>query len=203
MKRLTAVPKGELALVVYVLVGLCLVLLVHLALASFLENSATSPAARPHKQVKLGPGFPVRLEIPKINVSANLDYVGLTSDGALAAPDTPMSAGWYDKGPRPGEKGSAVIDGHFGWRDNIPAVFDNLSTLQKGDKIYVVDENDRRIAFVVRESIVYGSDGAVPAVFRSSDGKAHLNLITCEGTWNELQQSYSNRLVVFTDMVTR
>jgi len=33
----------------------------------------------------------------------------------------------------------------------------------------------------------------------SSDAKAHLNLITCEGVWDKVSKSYSKRLVVFTD----
>jgi hypothetical protein len=51
----------------------------------------------------------------------------------------------------------------------------------------------------VRELRTYGPDEYASAVFRSSDGKAHLNLITCEGTWNSAQKSFSNRLVVFAD----
>ncbi|PIZ82226.1 MAG: class F sortase, partial [Parcubacteria group bacterium CG_4_10_14_0_2_um_filter_41_6] len=39
----------------------------------------------------------------------------------------------------------------------------------------------------------------VPEVFNSSDGKAHLNLITCTGVWNKEDNAFSERLVVFTD----
>lgn len=203
MNRLTTLSKGELALVGCSVALLWLILSGYLALTSFSQSGATTLVVSHRKQVKPGPGFPVRLEIPKISVKANLDYVGLTPQGALGAPEVPMSAGWFDKGPRPGEKGSAVIDGHFGWRDHIPAVFDSLSALKKGDKLYVVDDKGAKIAFAVRESRLYGSDGAVPAIFRSSDGKSHLNLITCDGTWNEAEHSFSNRLVVFADKMTR
>jgi len=34
----------------------------------------------------------------------------------------------------------------------------------------------------------------------SNDGKAHLNLITCAGVWDEVEKSHSSRLVVFADM---
>ena len=151
-----------------------------------------------HKQVA-NYGVPVRLEIPKIGVDAALDYVGITSQGELGVPTGPANAGWYDLGPRPGEKGNAVIDGHFGYKDHIPAVFDNLHALQKGDKLYVKDIRGITVTFLVRELRTYGPADYVPAVFRSSDGKAHLNLITCEGTWNQTQKSFSNRLVVFAD----
>jgi sortase (surface protein transpeptidase) len=65
------------------------------------------------------------------------DY--LTS-GGMGIPKDITHAAWFNLGPRPGEKGNAVIDGHYGWKNNIPAVFDSLSQLQKGDKIFVDDE---------------------------------------------------------------
>jgi LPXTG-site transpeptidase (sortase) family protein len=155
----------------------------------------------PAKQV-VGFRLPVRLKIPKLKVDAPLDYMSLTPQGDMDTPKGPDTAGWYQHGPRPGEPGSSVIDGHFGYKDGIPAVFDNLHTLQKGDKVYIEDEAGTTITFVVRELRTYGPNDDATDVFRSSDGKAHLNLITCQGTWNVAQQSYSTRLVAFTDKET-
>jgi len=67
--------------------------------------------------------------IPSINIDAAIEYVGLTSNGAMAVPKGPNDVGWFELGPRPGDIGSAVIAGHDGWKDGIPAVFDNLSKL--------------------------------------------------------------------------
>lgn len=141
--------------------------------------------------------WPVRVEIPKINVNASLDYVGLTPQGALDAPKVPEDAGWYDKGPRPGEAGTAIIDGHFGWKNNIPAAFDNLNLLQKGDMITVIDDEGNSTNFVVSNVETYAENQAANAIFTTAGAGAHLNLITCKGTWNAAQESYSNRLVVF------
>ena len=152
-----------------------------------------------NKPEKMNAGLPVRLKIPKINVDAALDHVGLTPRGEMDTPKGPTNAGWYNQGPRPGEKGNAVIDGHYGWTNGIAAVFDNLHTLQKGAKLYVEDEKGAVVTFVVRESRTYGQNEDAAAVFRSNDNVAHLNLITCQGAWNNTQQSYSNRLVVFAD----
>ncbi|MFA6519579.1 MAG: class F sortase [Candidatus Paceibacterota bacterium] len=143
--------------------------------------------------------FPVRLKIPAIQVDAAIEHLGLAPDGAMDTPKGPSDVAWFDKGTLPGENGSAVIAGHFGWKDNIPAVFDNLSTLRKGDKLYVENDKGELTTFVVRESRLFGENGNAAEVFNSSDGKAHLNLITCEGVWNKETKSYSERLVVFTD----
>lgn len=157
-------------------------------------------AVVPPKKEQIVYGLPVRLKIPKINVDTTLEYVGLTSGGAVGVPKSPTSAAWFNLGPRPGERGSAVITGHYGyWLNGKVGVFTNLYKLRKGDKIYVKDEKGVTATFVVREFRTYDPKANASSVFVSTDGKAHLNLITCEGTWNKISKSYPKRLVVFTD----
>lgn len=152
------------------------------------------------EQISLG--LPVRLKIPRINVDVAVEYVGVTPEGAMGVPKGPAEVAWYKLGPRPGETGSAVIAGHSGWKNNKPAVFDNLNKLQKGDKIYIEDKKGVVVTFVVREKRLYDPNADATDVFTSSDGKAHLNLVTCEGVWDKVSKSYSKRLVVFTDKET-
>lgn len=146
-------------------------------------------------------GLPARLKIPKIDVDAPLEHVGLTPQGDMDAPKDPANAAWYTPGPRPGDSGNAVIDGHFGYRNRIPAVFDNLQKLEPGDNLYVEDEQGTTVAFVVRELRTYSPGESTADVFRPKDGQAHLNLITCKGTWDKNRESYSARLVVFADRI--
>ena len=152
-----------------------------------------------HQVAQVSSGLPVRLTIPKIKVNAAIEYVGVTSTGIMDAPKGPDTVAWYDRGPRPGEKGSAVIDGHSGWKNNTLAVFDTLYTLQKGDKIYVEDTEGVTITFVVREVRIYDPKADASGVFFSNDGKAHLNLITCEGVWDVVSKSSPKRFVLFSD----
>lgn len=144
-------------------------------------------------------GLPVRLKIPKISVEAAFEYVGLTTEGAMDVPKDPWNAAWFDIGPRPGEEGSAVIAGHYGWKNGEASAFDNLYKLRIGDFIYIEDDAGKVITFVVRKLQRYNEGQNPSAVFSSNDGGVHLNLITCEGVWDEIEKSYSKRLVVFTD----
>ena len=147
------------------------------------------------------PGIPVRIQIPTIHVDAAIELVGITPDGAVDVPKGPAEAAWFDLGPRPGEKGSSILVGHYGWKDGIPAVFDSLGRLVKGDKIYIADGTGATTTFVVREIKTFGENETPSGIFSSTDGKAHLNLITCGGIWNKSKKSYSNRLVAFADEV--
>ena len=152
------------------------------------------------KPQQAAPGLPVALAIPAIGVEAPITHVGRTPDVDMAAPVEPGDTAWYEPGPRPGENGSAVIAGHFGtWQNGDSGVFNNLYELRRGDTVYVTDDEGQRVAFVVRESRRFDPDADATDVFISDDGVARLNLITCEGDWSEATQSYSKRLVVFTE----
>lgn len=144
--------------------------------------------------------LPVKIVIPKINVNARIQGVGLTKNGKMEVPEKPEDTGWYSFGKRPGEAGSAVIAGHYGvWNDGKVAVFNKINKLNSGDKILVENGDGGLVSFIVRESREYDPTADASKVFYSSDGKSHLNLITCEGVWNNDSKSYSQRLVVFAD----
>lgn len=143
--------------------------------------------------------LPVRIKIPTIDIDATVDHVGIDPDGSMDVPSGPESVAWFNLGPRPGEIGSAVINGHSGWKNGTATVFDDLYKLKKGDKIYVEDGKGITTIFVVRERRKYDPAADTGRVFGSSDGKSHLNLITCAGIWNDADKTHSERLVVFTD----
>lgn len=161
------------------------------------ESSQTSSALPASRS-----SLPSHLRIPRIHVDALIEQTGLTPEGLMGAPAGPRTVAWYTGGPRPGEIGSAVIDGHSGWKDAAPAVFDALHTLQAGDKIQVLDSSGSTTTFTVREIQLYDPTSSATRVFHSNDGKSHLNLITCEGVWDPATQSSPKRLVIFSDKDT-
>ena len=142
---------------------------------------------------------PVRIKIPTINVDAAIEAVGTAPDGSMGVPLKPVDAGWYMTGTRPGEVGSAVIDGHVDWTNGARAVFSDLHQLQSGDRVVVENDDGTTTAFLVRTSKIYSPTADATDIFGSTDGQAHLNLITCQGVWDKSTQGYSERLVVFTD----
>lgn len=143
--------------------------------------------------------LPVRLKIPTINIDAPIEYVGLTPLRAMEVPKDSLNVGWYKLGPRPGEVGSAVIDGHVDRENGEPGVFANLYKLKAGDKVYIEDDKGKILTFIVRKSQTFDPGLADGEVFARTDG-IHLNLITCDGVWDGTKKSYSKRLVVFADI---
>lgn len=146
-------------------------------------------------------GVPVRLSIPRIRVDATVAAAGLTPDGSMDIKKDLVDVAWYKFGPPPGNKGSAVIAGHYGWENGRGSVFNDLHTLKPGDVITVKSKSSALVSFTVQKIKLYDPDADASDVFTSTDGKSHLNLITCEGKWISEKQSYSRRLVVFSDKV--
>ena len=69
-------------------------------------------------QVQFPSGLPLRLRVPSIGVDASIEYVGLTKAGAMEVPKLHPNVAWYSLGTRPGDRGSAVIAGHYSWKKN-------------------------------------------------------------------------------------
>jgi len=144
---------------------------------------------------------PVQLKISKINVDTTIKAVGLTADGDMDIDENPKQAAWYMLGPKPGQEGSAVVAGHYGWKNGVASVFNDLHTLVAGDEISTLGEDGDILTFVVTRLVTYAPNQDATDVFKSDDGKAHLNLVTCQGSWNNSVRTYSERLVVFSDII--
>ena len=67
----------------------------------------------PNQVGKISPELSMRLVIPAIGVNAAIQKVGITSKGEMEVPENASKVGWFEFGPRPGERGSAIIAGHF------------------------------------------------------------------------------------------
>lgn len=118
----------------------------------------------------------------------------------MAVPSTSWTVGWLDLGPRPGELGNAVIDGHLDSAQGA-AIFWHLAQLRPGDRVYVVDRRGRQLTFAVTGARAFSVTGAPLAQIFGSSNAPNLNLITCAGAWQAAQHAYDQRLVVFTRLV--
>jgi LPXTG-site transpeptidase (sortase) family protein len=146
-------------------------------------------------------GIPQKLRIPKFNIEATVEGVGLDAQKRMDIPKNSDDVGWYDLGPKPGEKGNAVIDGHLDKVTGAPSVFWNIAKLSAGDSIYVTDSNGKEYTFsVVKVSEYPDNNFPIQEVFGSSSVPM-LNLITCQGTWDSAAKNYSDRVVVYSRLV--
>jgi sortase A len=185
----------------------CIVFTMTLARASLLspideEVTSREQGGAPAMRTDTEKGeLPARLVIPAIDLDAEVQHVGLGKSGNMAVPTNYTDVGWYRYGAVPGERGSAVIDGHFDNGLGLDAVFKNIEELKRGDRITVVAHNGTERTFEVESVITYPRE-AVPLerLFNRTD-RPRLNLITCSGDWNNQVESYDQRVVVYAVLV--
>ncbi len=140
---------------------------------------------------------PARILIPSLGINANVQKVGLASNGSMDVAHSYSDVGWYEYGTYPGAPGNAVIEGHLDTKISPYAVFYNLKLLKPGDEVDVIDTAGRRSVFEVTgdESIPY--DAQTSEIFAPAQN-SYLNLVTCDGDWIPEKKMYTERLIVFT-----
>ncbi|TYK53589.1 class F sortase [Actinomadura decatromicini] len=151
-----------------------------------------------HRGPVLARSLPVEVAIPSIGVRAPLARLGLDADGAVQVPPAgrPDEAGWYDRGPTPGERGAAVILGHVDSAKGA-AVFYDLGRLRPGDRVEVTRADGTTALFTV-ESVERVRKDRFPAErVYGPLGYPGLRLVTCGGTFDRGKRSYRDNIVVF------
>ena len=142
------------------------------------------------------PAPPTRLWIPAIAVSTPLVRLGRLPDGTIEVPKDWNTAGWYDKGPRPGQPGPAVILGHVDSRSG-PAVFYRLRALRPRDIIRVGLADGRILVFRVQRVERYPKNEFPTEAVYFPTLNRELRLITCGGEFDYAKRSYVDNIVVY------
>ncbi|MER7543709.1 class F sortase [Actinomadura sp.] len=155
--------------------------------------AATRPVAH---HAALPRSVPVRVDVPSIGVRAPLIGLGLDAGGSVEVPSRPSEAGWYDRGPTPGERGAAVLLGHVDSARGA-AVFYDLGRLRPGNRVEV-SRADGRVAVFTVESVERVAKDRFPTrrVYGPLD-HAGLRLVTCGGAFDRAARSYRDNVIVY------
>ncbi len=141
--------------------------------------------------------IPYTVKIPKINVEAEIELVGLNQKGAMETPSNFQTVGWYKYGPTPGQIGNAVLAGHVDNALGGGGIFKNLDEVSFGDEIVTIDRQGEEQVFIVEEiEIVPWLDAPREKIFGETDEK-RLNLITCTGSWSKVWNTYDDRMIIY------
>lgn len=143
---------------------------------------------------------PVRIRIPSIGVDSKLIDLGLQKDGSVAVPEAVDVAGWYDRGPRPGQDGPAVVLGHVDSRESEGIFFD-LVNLPKGAEIRVDRADGTSARFTVTHIDKVPKTRFPTDLVYAPSLDPTLRLVTCGGSFDESRRSYRDNVIAFADLV--
>lgn len=146
-------------------------------------------------------GVPFSLEIPDIELTANIIPVSLNAEKIVDTPQTDV--GWYDQSRKPGQNGMMAFNGHFRNTDTTPGVFYRLSELGAGSDIYINDYAGHRSVYrVVSVDTVETGEFPLTSVYLDA-ATPRLSLVTCSGEYNLNTKDYSNRTIVYADFINQ
>lgn len=150
------------------------------------------------KSYNVAPDMPRYLNINKISVHARVKRVGTDKDGAVGTTASVWDVGWYEGSSKPGEIGAAFIVGHVSGPIK-GGIFYNLKKLKEGDIISIEKGNGEVINYkVVAKEEVNKNDVNMRKALSSIDpSKQGLNLMTCAGKYDSKQETFNNRLIVY------
>lgn len=107
-------------------------------------------------------------------------------------------AGWYTKGPLPGESGPAVVVAHVDSTAG-PDVFYRLHELAKGDLIRIRRADGTSQTWTMQSAEQTPKDDLPVERIWNATKQPVLRLVTCGGSFNEATRHYEDNVIVYAD----
>ena len=163
----------------------------------------TDPPADVLAGYTVEPTHPRAIYIDKIGVRAKVLPMSLNPDRSIQAPINIFDAGWYTESAVPSRAGAVVIDAHASGPTR-EGLFAYLDTLTKGDTIEVETGDGTRYTYrVVATETVKLEDVDMKKLMLPYGTATHgANFITCAGDWLEGSETFNERAVVYTELVS-
>lgn len=139
--------------------------------------------------------LPVAISIEKIAVTAQVETIEIV-DGVMQDPTGPWVVSWYEETGTLGELNNIVMAGHLDYWDVGPAVFYNIKSLAKGDKIEVTGDDGQLYTYEVDWVQQYDAANAPIQDIIGPTDTEDLTLITCGGPFDYQNGVYLQRTVV-------
>ncbi|MEV5878199.1 class F sortase [Streptomyces sp. NPDC052101] len=140
---------------------------------------------------------PTSFRIPSLGVEAPIAALGLDGERQLETPPVgePKLVGWYQRGPTPGESGTAIAVGH---RDTLtgPAVFAALAQIKPCKLIEVGRADGRTAVYTVDRMKVYDKASFPDKEVYGRVQRPELRVLTCGGLYSR-RTGYTSNVVVF------
>ncbi len=171
---------------------------------AYAATGPTHPAQPAKKKApivyRVPAGWPKTFAIPRFSVKAVVESLKFSSIADGKAPKQWGDVAWYDRGPRPGDRGRATIFGHLD-STCCPAVFWQLHSLRPGDVVQVNYKTGNPLRFRVMWQGTY-ANAHLPLKFMfGNSNQRGLTLMTCAGIFHTDGTGYDHKLLVYTRLI--
>ena len=165
--------------------------------AAVTPNGAGSVAETQQATAAPLPGYAVT--VPALGVTRSvLVPLGLNPDHTIQVPPlaAPAELGLYSHGPKPGDRGPAVILGHLN-ANGIDGAFAHLGALKPGDPVQIARPDGSTARFTVYKTATVPKTAFPTAAVYSDTPRPELRLITCGGDLDRTAHNYLSNIIVW------
>jgi sortase (surface protein transpeptidase) len=178
-----------------------LALIRSLILLSLLALGAGSQAHAAGNSVFIPPGWPRLLSAPAIGINrAPVESLALTRPTDAEAPYKWGDVAWYNRSPKPGDQGRAIIYGHL---DSFccPAIFYRLQFLKKGSIVQVGYPDGKWLDFMVQWNATYWNNQLPTNFMYANTNERGILLVTCAGAFHRDGTGYDHKRIVYATLL--
>jgi len=149
----------------------------------------------------MGRSAPTHIDIPAVNVHADMIGVGLNPDNTIGTPTLANAkvAAWYNRSPTPGQVGSSIIDAHVDslLMADYRGAFFYLGLTKPGMEVDVT-RADHSVAVFTVDEVQSALKAQFPAdkVYAATTYPG-LSLITCGGAFDAKTHEYLGNTIVY------
>ena len=156
----------------------------------------TVPVRPARDQPPPAPPAPVQVTLPALDLDLPVTADGVDEQGRMALPPSARVAAWYKFGSAPASvAGTTVISAHVDDPDGV-GPFARLRDAEVGQQVGVVDAAGTTYNYTVTEvRSIPKADLPTRDLFERT-GDPRLVLVTCGGTWDREQRSYTDNVLV-------
>lgn len=139
---------------------------------------------------------PISVTVPRLKAELPVRPVGVDPRGAMALPEDPAVAGWYQFGRLPlDDEGATVIAAHVDSREYGIGPLAELERVKPGDEVRVKTGEGDLTYRVISTTRLNKDEVNLDELF-SRTGQPRLHLITCGGEFDRVTRSYEDNVVV-------
>lgn len=150
---------------------------------------------------------PTHVDIPAVNLHADVISVDLNADDTIGTPplNNAKVAAWYDRSPTPGQPGSSILDAHVdsALMSDYRGAFFYLGLAKPGMEIDVTRADHSIAVFTIDEvQTALKADFPTDKVYAATPYAA-LRLITCGGDFDKQTHEYLGNTIVYAHMTAK
>lgn len=165
-----------------------------------IDVSSTPEVLGVQTQAKDPSRVPASVNIPSLNLNAQVEPVGIHTNGTVALTQDHRKVGWYKSSAPSGANSTVLL---VGYRFGETPIFSSIDQLHTGDVVELRNVGGESFWYQISSIDFYAAKDVPLAKLVTIDQGESLVLAGNSGDWDETKKEFSERIIVVAKPVKR